>query len=210
MLLLSGFCLGLVAHQFLPSASDPRAAHIESATKQPNLNTISKDPRLDPPVLNRLPTAGSSAAVSATTIAVKDKLIDEQQRDRLLQSINEQDWKVARLRRTNHVWNIAFVATGVFMTLLATALGAVGSASERAKAKTTITIALIGAVAAAAQTIASKIPVARRAGEYAKVEAALVGLRYRVEGATTKTELESAQNDLQKQITKAGEIEAAD
>jgi hypothetical protein len=209
VLLFSGFCLGLVANQFLPSVSGPSGAHIVSATKKPIPDTTRKGPPSALPALNPLPTGGSIAPGSTKKIEDKDELI-EQKRNRLSRSISEQDWKVGRLRQTNHIWNISFVATGVFMTLLATALGAVGSASEKAKAKTTITIALIGAIAAASQTIASKIPVARRAGDYAKIEAALVGLRYRAEGATTNAELELAQNDLQKQITRTGEVEASD
>lgn len=149
------------------------------------------------------PQASSNPAPGPPKVNVEEK-------NKLSSNIAEQSEYVTKLRRTNHVWNIAFVATGVSMTLLATALGAVGSASEKAKAKTTITIAVIGAVAAAAQTIASKIPVAKRAGEYAKIQAALISLEYRVKGATTQDDLKSAQNEFEKQITKIGETEAAD
>ena len=96
------------------------------------------------------------------------------------------------------------------MTLLATALGAVGSASEKAKARTTITIAIIGAVAAAAQTLASKIPVAKRAGEYARIQAGLVSLKSKVQSATTRAELKSALSEFELQNTKIGEAEAAE
>ncbi len=69
---------------------------------------------------------------------------------------------------------------------------------------------MIGAVAAAAQTIASKIPVAKRAGEYAKVQASLVSLEYKVKAAKTPAELNAAQSELEKQTTKMGEAEAAE
>jgi hypothetical protein len=77
---------------------------------------------------------------------------------------------------------------------LATVLVAVGSASEKARARTTITIAVIGAVAAAAQIIASKIPVAKRAGEYAKAQASLVSLEYKVKAAKTSEEPNAVQS----------------
>jgi len=128
----------------------------------------------------------------------------------LTTSINEQNNRVAQLRQTNHVWNIAFVATGVSMTLLATALGAVSAAGPAAIPKTTITIAVIGAVAAAAQTIASKIPVAKRAGEYAKVQATLVALNYKTLDIRTQEELKVAQKELQEAIKKVGDAEAAE
>jgi len=136
--------------------------------------------------------------------------VNPDERNKLSSNIAEQSRYVTKLRQTNHAWNIAFVAIGVSMTLLATALGAVGSASDKAKARTTITIAVIGAVSAAAQTIASKIPVAKRAGEYAKIQAALISLEYKVKGATTQEDLKSAQNEFEKQISKIGEAEAAD
>jgi hypothetical protein len=141
--------------------------------------------------------------------ATAEELFAKEQ-DRLSGNIGEQRKYVTNLRQTNQAWNIAFVAIGVSATLLATALGAVGSASEKAKARTTITIAVIGAVAAAAQTIASKIPVAKRAGEYAKVQASLVSLEYKVKAAKTPDDLKAVQTELEKQITKMGEAEAAE
>jgi hypothetical protein len=156
---------------------------------QPGSNTAPSSPKEDPN--NKSP-------------------VDEDKKKILSKGISEQSEKVAKLRQANHVWNIFFVATGVSLTLLATTLGAVGSASEKAKAKTTITIAIIGAVAAAAQTIASKIPVAKRAGEYAKIQAALVGLGYKVNAADTQSDLKSAQSEFEKQILKIGETEASD
>lgn len=131
-------------------------------------------------------------------------------KDSLTNNIDEQSRRVTGLRKTNNAWNIAFVTIGVSMTLLATALGAVGSASEKAKAMTTITIAVIGAIAAASQTIASKIPLAKRAGEYAKIQAALMSLNYKVKAATTQDELKSVEAEFEKQMVKIGEVEAAD
>lgn len=150
-----------------------------------------------------LPQSSGNPPPSLQQTIVKTK-------DSLTNNIAEQSQRVTDLRKTNNAWNIAFVAIGVSMTLLATALGAVGSASEKAKARTTITIAVIGAIAAASQTIASKIPVAKRAGEYAKIQAALMSLNYKVKAATTQDELKSAQAEFEKQIAKIGEAEAAD
>lgn len=162
----------------------------------------------------RSPASGQTSTgangVMPDTDKTNNKAVDKQRIERLRTAIDEQAKKVSELRKTNHAWNIFFVATGVSMTLLATSLGAVGSAGERAKARTTITIAIIGAVAAAAQTIASKIPVAKRAGEYAKIQSALVALHYRAQDIKTEAEFSATQNEFMQQIQKIGETEAAD
>lgn len=154
------------------------------------------------------PSGPSSPQASGNSPASPQQTFDTS-KAMLTNNIEEQSQRVAKLRKTNNAWNIIFVAVGVSMTLLATALGAVGSASEKAKAKTTITIAVIGAIAAASQTIASKIPVSKRAGEYAKVQAVLMSLNYRVKAVSTQDELKSAQSEFEKQIAKIGEAEAA-
>jgi hypothetical protein len=177
-----------------PWSCEPEIAQQASSPGSPQ---ASEDPKAKPP------EATAEAKATAENLFTKEQ-------DRLSGNIGEQRKYVTNLRQTNQAWNIAFVAIGVSATLLATALGAVGSASEKAKARTTITIAVIGAVAAATQTIASKIPVAKRAGEYAKVQASLVSLEYRVKAAKTPDDLKAVQTELEKQITKMGEAEAAE
>jgi hypothetical protein len=171
-----------------PWSCEPEIAQQASSPGSPQ---ASEDPKAKPPK------------------ATAEELFAKEQ-DRLSSNIGEQRKYVTNLCQTNQTWNIAFVAIGVSATLLATALGAVGSASEKARARTTITIAVIGAVAAAAQTIASKIPVAKRAGEYAKVQASLVSLEYKVKAAKTPDDLKAVQTELESQISKMGAAEAAE
>lgn len=158
----------------------------------------------------RTTSADANAVKPSGLPGSEDDLPDQQDIDRLKASIANYSGRVATLRQANHGWNIFFIATGVSMTLLATSLGAVGSASEKAKARTTITIAVIGAVAVAAQTIASKIPVAKRAGQYAIIQAELATLEYKVQGVRTKKDLASAQKEFYAQIGKMGDAEATE
>jgi hypothetical protein len=164
-------------------------------------------------VVQQLSTTSSGEPSGITPSGSNDSeepLADQKAIERLQASVANYRAKVASLRQTNHGWNIFFITTGVSMTLLATSLGAVGSASDKARARTTITIAVIGAVAVAAQTIASRIPVAKRAGEYAKIQSALATLEYKVQDVRTKRDLALAQTDFYDQIAKMGDVEAAE
>jgi len=116
--------------------------------------------------------------------------------------------KIAKLRGTNQGFSIAFIVTGITLTLVSTALGAVESQNPEVKKWTKFAIVGLGAGAVAAQALNSAFPVTKRAAIYAGTESELTILGFKAEDITTQDQLNKSKDEFYNLIRSAGNAES--